>query len=285
MVRPRVNSEGRRAGGHSRKAQRPLPMAPLFALLISPPRSLCNPCPPHTVQLFTCNPCLSLLGISCPQVTMLGQGHLSLRCPSLVGTCLKDGTSLEMRPWPPVTTLTIRLPAVLSLSFPRPHLPPSSACLLSCLGFLWLPGSLYHSIFAGACLCDSLPWTRVFFFLGFFQQDLFFFSSCFSSILLSLPPPGRVYLVSFQRLVPLCVLRGLVCALWPIRVCLPLLLPAFHNGCLRAPPTSAKGLKTGSSRHSRRGIHLDTQGALQLPQTGAARAGGLCRELLLLLPS
>lgn len=43
-------------GGNQGGAQRPLSYGryPCFALLISPKVPLCSPCPPYTVQLFTC---------------------------------------------------------------------------------------------------------------------------------------------------------------------------------------------------------------------------------------
>lgn len=194
VVRPRVNSEGRRAGDIREEPSGLCPMAPLFCSSHFSPRSLCAPLPsPYCSALSpACNPCLSLLESPCPSDNAK-RGHLSLRCPSLVGTCLKDGTSLEMRPWPPVTTLTIAsLPCCPCLS-PAPPSACHPACLLSCLGFPVAPCLLYHSIFAGACLSVTLPWTRVFFFPGLFPnfpRSLLLLSSCFSSILLSPPPAG-----------------------------------------------------------------------------------------------
>ena len=55
VVRPRVNSEGRRAGGASGRSPEASALwhpGLLFSFLPKVP--LCSPCPPHPVQLFTC---------------------------------------------------------------------------------------------------------------------------------------------------------------------------------------------------------------------------------------
>ena len=104
-----------------------------------------------------------------------------------MGTCLKDGTSLEMRPWPPVTTLTIAsLPCCPCLSL-RPHLP----AILSLPALLpWVSVAPWVFVSLDLCwclsLCDSALDACLLFSWAFSNQDLFFFSSCFSSILLSL---------------------------------------------------------------------------------------------------